>query len=73
MSKHVTFLFLLTIAALAFAQDSMENFISLFTQTACGNVRYSAFNQAIKACGKCISLTCSTEQVNPLQCGIKPE
>ncbi|GBN04242.1 hypothetical protein AVEN_269707-1 [Araneus ventricosus] len=72
MSKYVACLFLLAFVVVVYA-DSMENFIALFTKTACEDMFYSAFNQAVKACGKCISLTCSTKQVNPLQCGIKPE
>ncbi|CAL1285027.1 unnamed protein product [Larinioides sclopetarius] len=51
----------------------MESFISLFTETACGGIHRSAFNRAIKACGKCISLTCSAKQIKPLKCGIQPE
>ncbi|KAF8763972.1 hypothetical protein HNY73_022096 [Argiope bruennichi] len=72
MLKYVTVLFFLAFVAVVYA-DSMENFIRLFTEVACENGFYSAFNQAIKACGKCISLTCSTKQVDPLQCGIRPQ
>ncbi|KAF8763971.1 hypothetical protein HNY73_022095 [Argiope bruennichi] len=70
MLKCLAFLLLLAVVGAA-SSDSMENFLSLFTQVACGDGFYSEFNQAIQACGKCIRLTCSTQKVDPLQCGIR--
>ncbi|GBN93955.1 hypothetical protein AVEN_123387-1 [Araneus ventricosus] len=71
MSKLVTFMFLLAFIAAAYA-DAMENFVELFTGTACGEYEMSEFNQAIKACGNCIRLTCSAQKAKPLECGIRP-
>ncbi|GBO31757.1 hypothetical protein AVEN_229558-1, partial [Araneus ventricosus] len=71
MSKLVTVMFLLAFIAAAYG-DAMENFIDLFTGTACGEYELSEFNQAIKACGNCIRLSCSSQKANPLECGIRP-